>query len=274
MYNAHPFNGAVFNEFSPSTIIQVTDDIIFDWYWLKNASIVPSDSDSDNLPDIEINTFLNPMFDWWGVVERRFKNKDYTIRGVLRANSAEELEALMDEFKYRMVTPVNWLLKIKNPLWYRVTYATLANQNIFDRKHYHITFVPYTLVFRSMDPFQTDEWYQSKSFLGMNTDFSLDINNNGRRQTLPRFIFIFSNPTTAFGLTLSIWNNSITITTSISQLAIIDIDCENFTVKKNNVAVPYSWTLPHLKVWTNITDITITWTKTYDLTVLYKRVYN
>lgn len=274
MYNDSLFNQYVFNKFSPSNIIQITDDIIFNWYWLKNASIIPSDSNDRNIPAIDLRTFYNPVGDGGGVLRRTFTNKDYTVSGILRSDTAEWLQELIDEFKKNVIYPVEWYLKFKFLGAYRQTRATvIGGGEIFDRKHYNITFLPYSITFRSVDPHMYDETYQAKTWYSLTSDFQEEITNGWTYDTKPKFIVIFDTATGVDTISLSIGDTTLSIAEDMYQLDILEIDCENMTVKKNNVEIDYQWTFPKLAVWSNIIRFLINGTKSFNMTSFYRKTY-
>lgn len=68
---------------------------------MQNQYITISEKDDDNLPDIDLSTFQNPMLDGGGVLRRRYTNKKITFKGFLKGDDSVDLNNIIDIFKQK-----------------------------------------------------------------------------------------------------------------------------------------------------------------------------
>lgn len=276
MYNSYLYNSGLYNGLGRNIGQNDQDTIVFNSYGLQNTMIVTTNM-IDSIPERSLDIVDRPrahgqilLNDWW-------RTKDITLTGYIRATSVTELAAEVDQFKYKM-SDREGNLDIKIDGVVRRYVATLANKDIFDdRKGYHVTFMPWKLVFRCLTPFAVLPNYISDDFLN-ETDLSLNeqIENEGTTVAQPVLIFNFSaaNAVTALSWTNNTNNEAISITTSISAGDYIRIDGETKQVTKNGTVIDYSGIFPLLDVGINSFSLNITGTSaTYSHTVKYLQPY-
>jgi len=274
MFNKKLVNKFVFNEGDPFVLSTITDDIIFKSFWLQNANIVTSFKDDHNLPNIDLNTYENPVIDGGWVLNRKYTNKDITLRGVLLADTASALQTLIDNFKLK-TSEVEWYLEIKVDWVYRRTKATCVKSDLFDKKHYDITRCPFEITFRTLEPFfylRSDETVLES---WVTANITVDISYNGTAKTYPKFLFAFNSWNTGVTqVAIALNGKTITITDTFSDWDVMIVNCETKEVLINGVDTDYSGVFPNLEYWTNIVETTFTKTTlNVDMSFLYAKNY-
>ena len=81
-FNSSEYNQATYNAMQDFLATTQTDDIIFNWLWLQNSNITTSFKNDENLPNIDLNKFQNPIIDWGWVLKRRYTSKTNNFEGV------------------------------------------------------------------------------------------------------------------------------------------------------------------------------------------------
>lgn len=249
-----------------------TDDIIFNWLWLQNLNIVTSFKNDDNLPNIDLNTYQNPIIDWWWVLNRRYTDKKIVLKWFIKSSNKLELNNLIDLFKTK-TSVIEWFLDIKVNWFYRRTRATVVSNNILDRKHYNITAVPFEITFESLAPF----FYHIEDVTileaGVVGNKSVWFTYFGTAPSQPVVYFVF---TTGWGtnvIKFKLNDRILTLNKAINNDDILAFDSLTKTVLVNWIEVDYVGTFPQIKYWNNLFEFEINWTPLLDITILYSTNY-
>lgn len=271
MFNENLFNTVTFNVWSPFAFDSITDDIIFNWFGFQNANVVTSFKDDQNFAWIELNTFQNPIVDGGWVLNRRFTQRDITLKWVLKTTTASEMETLIDYFKLK-TSAVEGYLDIKVDWIYRRTKASCVKSDIFKRSNHDITRCPFEITFRTVDPFfylRTKTTYIEAS---VSSDINIDIQYPWNAKAYPKLYFFFW-PSVSWTTAISVEANGskIEISETISNGDLLIIDCLEKTVTVNWTWIEYSWSFPYMENWSNVFDININWTFTCDISILYPK---
>ena len=279
MFNSFLFNTGLFNGLATAIPEAATEDIQFNDFVLSNGnSMIIQTLKEDSGPRRAFDFTEVPRGHGNISYADYFREKHITMRGTLRADSAEDLEDAIDEMKKELSVREGNLDIVKNGVVRRYV-ATLTNMDsIFqNREGYHITFCPFFLDFTCLEPFGKSVNYESTAFLD-ETDLAFDeeLFNEGTAPTQPVVIFNFS---AASSLTeVSFLNNTtgeeIVYTGTISAGDYLRFDSEEKEVTLNGTSVDYSGSFPSLAVEENSYTITVTGTSaTYTLTIKYKTKY-
>jgi len=273
MFNNAPYNTNTLNHGQPTNISLITDEIIFNGFWLQNANIISSFKNDDNLPDISLNTSENPIIDGGVVLNRKYPQQNIVVEGKLNANSAEELLELMDNFKF-FTSKVEGYLDIKKEDWnYRRVKATCVKSELFDKKHYNIDHVPFKIEFKTVEPFfYLREMKYLNEFI-LTSNITYDIPYLGTAPSFPIMYLLFTTASATNEIEIIKWNDTITINETINAGDIVVINWETKTVQINGIDVDYDWTFFDITKGANIMDINVNWTFSYDLTILYNQKY-
>lgn len=248
MFNFNQFNLAVFNSIPEVTTTVPQDDIVYGGYSLKNASMTISKIGYDNGHSVDAPTYSNPLTDLGGELSYYFRQKIVVIRGNLKAENREQLEMAIDDMKRALGRPKQDLdIKVNGNI--RRAKASCVNlDSLFDRQHYHITFIPFTIQFRIISEFSKELARKTQSFNNLTDDITEEITNTGTVSTNPTVSIVFNTATTVNNVTFGIGDNTITISEAISASDVIQIDCENKTVTLNSLEIDFSGTFPILEV--------------------------
>ena len=233
MFNLNQFNLAVFNSIPTVLTTAPQDDIMYGGYSLYNAHMTISKIGYDNGHSVDAPTYSNPMTDLGGEQSYYFRQKIIQIKGNLKASNREELEIAIDNMKRALGRP-NQDLDIKVNGKIRRAKASCTNlDGIFNREHYHITFIPFTIQFRLVSEFSKELTRNTQSFNNLTANITEEITNTGTVRTNPTASIVFNTATGVNNVSFSILDNTITVSTPISTGDVLTIDCDDLSVKKN-----------------------------------------
>lgn len=271
MYN-QIYNQDVFNFTILSVIDSIEDDIRYNGLGLQNDFIRINKWDWDNFAEINLSTFSNPVVDGGGVLNRQYSKKQITFRWTMVANTASDLNDLIDLFKLK-TSAVEWFLDIKVNGKYRRTRATVVNSVVFDRNHYNITFVPFEITFETQDPFMFLIDNNTVSEFGLQNNSSIEFTYLGNAVSSPKIYVGFTAAASMDEFSLELNNRIITIDESISSGDLLILDGVEKSVILDGVEVDYSGIFPTITNWSNIAKFTGDWTFTADIIILYRENY-
>lgn len=269
MFNVNLFNQVPFNYISLLSATTPQWDIVYNDYNLQNWSIIISSTSFDNWNSISSDTYSNPLTDLWWELNYFFREKIVRFTWSIKADTAELFNNKIDEFK-KILWQNNKNLDIKVNWTIRRAKASCINLNsMFERKHYNITWMPFVLEFRVVAGFFKELTKQSQGFIWLTAWFIEEITNRGSIRTNPTLNILINSTTWSDEIVFWIWEDEITINESLNDSDIILIDCEEKTVKINNIEVDYTGVFPILEVWVNSYTIAINWTVNYNTTLSY-----
>lgn len=140
----------------------------------------------DDIIKTRLVTFATAREHGRGFTSWNMDSRTVTLRGKLRASSASELQDLIIALKSAMLIP-------NSTLWYRMDNGTMVyttatcNAIRIPREHYHVTFVPFEIVFEVLEPFFYEGNEEFTSFLGRASSFTSSIDNlSGSYGAYPR----------------------------------------------------------------------------------------
>lgn len=272
MLNASEYNAQTYDRGITFLAWASTDDIIFNWLWLQNANIVTSFKNDDNLPVIDIVKYQNPIVDGGGVLRKRYSNKQIVLKWVLKADTEAELNNLIDLVKQK-TSKTEWYLDIKVNGYYRRTKATVISNNIMERKHFNLTFVPFEITFETLEPFFYNQTEETVTETGITWDHAIEFTYYGSAPSQPRVYFIFTTGGGTDEMTFELNWKSLTVSQAISDGDILLFDSLTKTVTINWTEVDYTWTFPTIVYGDNLFDFNINWTPLLDITILYSTNY-
>ena len=274
MFNNFVFNWWVFNNIDILwNANPPQDDIVYNGYWLQNANITVSNISYDNWHSVDSETFNNPLTDLWWELNYFFRTKTISLNWYIKSDTAENLNIAIDTFK-KVLWENNKDLDIKVNWNIRRAKASCINMDsLFDRQHYNITFLNFSITFRVVSEFFKELQRQTQSLLWYTWTFTEEIVNRWTVKTNPMFGILLNSATSVTSINITMWNNSITVLDTYSASDVIQIDCQNKTVKINSIEVDYTWTFPILEVWVNSYTFTIDWTVNFDLNLSYFNNY-
>lgn len=268
MYNLYTYNSVTYNKVTETLITPPQWEVVYWGYSLKNENITLSKISYDNWHTIQSDTYNNPLTDLWGQLNYYFRQKVITLVGTLKASNREALENRIDEMKRALGRPnknldikVNWVIR-------RAEASCLNLDRLFNREHYHITFIPFVVEFRLVSEFSKELQRNNQNFTNLTANLTEEITNLGSVRTNP-ILSILLNSTTATEITFTIGNNSLVISDTFSASDVINIDCEAKRVTVNSMDVDFSGTFPILEVGTNSYTISVNGINDYNTNLSY-----
>lgn len=254
------------------------DDIMFNGLSLQSSSIISTDIKDSSAPDRELSTYKTPRSDGGGFIADYFRTRVITVSGYVKASTAAELEALLDEIKRRLILREGNLdRKISGEV--RRIKATLSNpeQMFRDREGYHVTFCPFTFEFTSLEPMWHDMNYTSQTKESViSLSFSEVMENLGTYKAPSDLVIIVEAAVavTAINFKNNTNGDEISITNALVAGDILEIDGENKQVLLNGVTIDYDGVFPELEYGSNNYTLTVTGTSIqYTSTIKVKQAY-
>jgi len=270
--NASQYNQQTYNWTQDFLLTTLFDDIIFNWLWLQNQSIVTSFKDDDNLPDIDLSKFQNPVIDWGWVLKRRYTEKKIKLKWFLKWDTAEELNNLIDVFKLK-TSIVEWYLDIKVNWYYRRTKATVISNNILAREHYNITVVPFEITFATLEPFFYNKTDETVTSTGITGDTSVEFAYTWTAPSQPRVYLVFDTTAWTDTMTFKLNDRQLTVNQAMVDWDILLYDSLTKSVYVNGIEVDYTGSFPQIVYWDNLFEFEINGTPLLDITILYATNY-
>lgn len=276
-FNSFLYNNNLYNSQAPVASEADQDNIVFNGYSLQNANIVTSQALYDQTPTRELPTNKIPRNDGEFIIGDFWRAKVITLRGTVRGSSAADLNSRIDAMKKALaVRGANLDIKIDGTIR-RFKATMIGSENLFSRRNYHNTFIPYEAQFLCVVPWGQATTYTESLFTDKTGISSTEfVNNAGTIHAAPVISLNFSTASsiTAVSVTNDTTGETISATVSLSAADIIVFDSENFTVKKNGTAIDYSGSFPKLATGSNSFTITLTGTSaTFTLSIKHKTSY-
>lgn len=261
--------------FSKATDIRDSGKIIFNWYNLHDLrNKIVWFSDHDDLWSINYETYNYSRADWWNALAKYYRTKRITMQLTLKANSEEELNDLIDEFKLQTSAMqgnldiiINWLVR----RW-EATVISLE----FWRKNYNITFCQNVkIVFDCVNPFAFNLTSISKSYYWCSWTFVSEFIYSWKVNCYPTFYIIFNNASDLSEFYIDANWYLFEIDQEINAWDILIIDGQTKLAKLNWVVIPYKWPFPIIQPWLNNFEFSLQSgaLANYDVVFIYKKYF-
>lgn len=245
------------------------DDISINNFWLQNSNITVSNIQDDTIT--AISKFDNPQINGRWFLSNFKRGRNITMQVTISWSSKSDFLTRLDNFRkeiYKEESVLSWL---KADWEYRkIKVNCISNPKVFN--NYNITFLTLNLTFESLEPFWYKESYQSKNITGKTANFSEEITNQWIAVTDPNIYVIF-NTATVSAFSIALWNDTITITETITDWDIVYINWKEKTVTLNWTEIDYSWIFPTMWISSNFFNYTITGTFSLDTIILNRKNY-
>lgn len=239
-----------------------TDTLVFEGFSLSDGTVMTMTDLKISGPSREFIEGGVPRGDGKFLIADYFREYQVEASGIVRKSTAALLDAELDTIR-KSLRVTNGELDYTNAAGTVKRFvATLANpEGLFaDRQGYHITFCPWTAVFRCFTPFPTARGYTSQTLSLSSSPENDVVVNAGTVRARPVFILIFTAATSITALTVAnaTTGESITYTGSVAANDIFEFDCENLRVLKNGTASAFTGGFPRLEVGSNVITYTVT----------------
>lgn len=223
---------------------------------------------------LQLSTYDKIRSHWMWFDQALIKSKEYTVNGILFADTSALLETAIDTM-IRACQQSNKVVKIKRRDGTIVqAYGTVTSVNI-PEEHYNITFIPYSVTITVLEPFMYQWPLNESERLNQTSTFGEAISYNEWNEIWQPFILMqFDAGTAATGVSIGIGDNVINVNESFASGDTLLVNCKNKEVMKNsNTNVLFTGKFPHLEFWSNQVDITVTGTYDADIYLLYYPSY-
>lgn len=255
MYNNNLYNLELYNGNHGAVIELVSSDrISFNGYSLLNGStVVASDFFVES---IERDITFSPVPRGNGQIFNSsfWRKKQIRVVGTLTADTEQELEALIFEFKKQVSAPQGKLEFLRaNGDRLRYT-ATLTNDDPVQRgRNFEVTFAPFNLVFECSTPFGQDVIPTSSGIVSSDLVTSDSYMNEGNAESKTDIVVIVNaaSAITKLNFTNTTTGEQIEIETAISSGDIVKFDATNSQVTMNGTAQDFSGTFISASVGNN-----------------------
>ncbi len=250
------------------------DDIVFADYSLQNTGFITSSIDYEELKNIELNTFKYSRIDGGGVLSKYYRGRRITIKGTIKAETAEAFHTLIDEVKKNIrFTEGNLDIRPIGSTEIRRIKATLTDLDL-PRQHFNITFCEITLVFTTAEPFFYAITNQSSTFEAKTGNFTEDMTHDGSAEKSPRVYFVFGVGTTATAMTITDPEGRVlTVTTALTNGDLLLVDGDNKVVELNGTEIDFSGSFPIFSPGGNNFTVGFTGTVLADVTFILQKNY-
>lgn len=257
--------------YAPPPLLATTDDVSFDGYGLQNAKITVSEANFDDSGESEFNTYPLPRRDGTGFLSRFWRKKRITLRGIVKGTDASDMEAVMDEMKRSLSGTEKTLQRVTANGTRKIT-ATLVSAN-FDRRHYHISFCPFTLTFESQDAFWYDASNQSFSAAVTSSPYVESLDNGGSAPADPRILLAFVSASSVTQVSFSANNKTVTLSGAFSAGDVLEFNGETKTALVNGTETDYGGTFPELLTGSNLCTLAVDGTFSADFISVWRKNY-
>ena len=250
----------------------ISDEIIFNDFWLQNQFFVTKKINFRNMPSIDLLKYSNPKNDGGGVLDRFYKERSITMEWTILWSDADDIEAKIDRMK-KALSIKTWYLQMKIAWKYRRILCSLTNSDIINRENYDINRWTYKLKFTALDPFRSEKDRTSKLFSWVNADINEDIMNEWSEYSNPIINILVNSASSVTTLKNKIWNNELTVNQSLTAWDIFEINSISKTVTINGNSIDFSGRFPQFASWINTYSMDCDWTFDFDIAILFPKNY-
>lgn len=238
-----------------------------------SATILTSNIVYNNFPEKTISLKQDSIRDGWSLEDVRYSQKVITINGWLISDSGANLKTLIDNFKnYLRPDEVNLDIETYPGSGTYTRWTATTRSIMVSEEHWQVTQKPFTVEFLCQ-PFGKST---SSTTIHLNSGsditsspYTEDISVSGTYNAKPVITFTISSETDLTVLKLENDTNDdwIQVSASFSVSDVLEIDCDNETVKLNGTSQDFTGIFSRLKPGTNSLILTATDTGSFGYTV-------
>lgn len=273
MPNMWKFNSILFNSWAKwQWAGGLSDIVIFNWFWLLNEVYVTTKLNVWNMPNINLLQVSNPKSDWGTLLDRFYKERTISIEWHILAESYEDMQNKIDNLK-KALSKRQWYFEFKFWETYRRILCTLTNSDIINRESYDVDHGTFSLTFRAEKPFRQEKVRWSVLFQWVNDEINWDVNNEWSEYSNPIINILVNSANSTNQISITIWDDTITISKTLETDDIVDINTEEKTVYVNWQATDFSGKFPKLAAGLNIMNFKSNGTFDFDISILFPKNY-
>lgn len=263
-----------------SSFLTESDFLVLDYNWCSlhdwSTVVMEKIPDIDDLGNIEFNTYNTTNVNGEGYSSWFMKRRVINLRGKIICSTKEELAQKKREIRSKLLIPNKKLRRKTEDGLNLYSYASCTGLR-FPQEHYHITYCPIEAQFTIPDPLFYDTHIQEVSYNDQSESFVSSITNDEWSYKTAPTIFVYFGDSGVSGVTsvsVQLWTEILTIEDTFSNGDSIKIDCKNQDVFINGVGgQKYTWMFGSLEVWDTAFAVTIDWTWTVDIAVVWYPAY-
>lgn len=272
MFNTYIFNTQQFNASMPVSS-DVVDGLIVYWNYALHdtVDVYARVSNTDDADSVDMDIYSNPLDDWQTLSSYYVRGKTITIAGSIRKDNAEDLNNEIDTMKSHLFVPWKKLsIKVNGEVRETTAYCSWVT---FDRQHYNITYVRYSVNFTLTSEVRETKKYEATTVASVSSTLVEELINYWKFKAKPVIIFTMNSATSVTSLAITLWWSTITLSETLATNDIVEINREDQTVTINGDPVDYTWVIPTLEQWRNSYTVTLNGTYNYDVTIKYKKTF-
>ncbi len=236
--------------------------ISFNGFDLQSSTYRTQEIKYRHLAEKRIDSRADVRRGGFDIVDTHFTQKQIEVSGWILSDSKENLRTALDAFKKALKSQEQTLSIEYGSDTINYT-ATVQSINI-PEEHFHITRLPFTIVFLTLPWGTVSQIYDGKTITTTTYTNSIDIKGSyspfpviswtvGTVPTPAVSKIKFENKTTGDFIEVSGLNLS-------SNGQYLEIDCENMTVKENSTNSDFVGVFPSFEPGINVYEVTITGT--------------
>lgn len=273
MFNTKQFNLSRFDTINSSIVWAPSGDVIYGDFVLHQTQFISLGSANyNNGPSVEDNTYARPDTDWMGLNSYFLRAKTVALSGHIRASSRQGLEEMMNTMLQKISVPNQYLQVYNAGTYFRAPAYCINLDSIFNRAHYHNTFIPFNLVFQVNAPFWESVTVESITYTVSGT-LQEEIINVGSAYALPVISISFISASGTNSIDLTFGDYVLNISETIAASDIVRVDSETKQVFLNGVEIDYTGRIPILETWVNPFTIDANGAFSADISINYRNKY-
>jgi len=248
----------------------------YNWYSFETDSVrVKNIAGIEDLDRYSFTTYKTAREDGEWYVSRNVDRKKMVITGVLKADSVSELQIAMENMKQALFVP-NQEARYRKSDGVMVQTTATCTWLTFNRKHRHLTYVPFTVTLETLKPFFYSSLQQTVSFLSQTVSFVNSVPNAVWNYKAQPIISVNFNTGLSSVTTITITLNGqiVSATGTFTDSDIVTFDCDRKDVALNSVwEQAYTGSFGDLPIWEANIEVSIDWTRDADIYVLRDWTY-
>ena len=246
------------------------DNIVVNGFSLQNENIITSFISEWNV--VDLTSFDFPKSNWKWLLWYYLRGKNITLKTTVRWSSISDFQNRLDDLRKNLFkSEVNLDIKVD---WVvrRIKVNCVAAPKILN--NYNITFIQLDITFKTLEPYFYELSNQTSTYLSKTASFNEYIVNEWTILSEPRIYLNFKTWISwTNNISITIWDYTIIVSETIVNNDALVINCEDKTVKINDIWVDYNWLFPFLDTDWNSLNFTINGTFEVDINIINKINY-
>ncbi len=278
MYSTFPYSSSLYGGLKGFAPAGASSRFEFNGYSLQSTSVLTINVDEDHAPQRNLRSTTKPRTHGRTILNDTQEQKIVSIEGVLKADTAAELDTLIDTFKKNLIG-LQGNLDVTNAAGLQKRYiATLINgESMLSRPGNYVTICPFRLEFACYVPFSKSISYVAQALFGetsLSKSETVDIDGTFEAEAVLIFILNAVDTVTKITFTNDTRGEAIELEETFAASDVLIIDTEQKTVTRNGAAIDYTGVFHVFSLGSNSYTIDVVGTSIdYDVTLKHKTTY-